>query len=120
MKKRIILIVLVGLLVGSILVGQDANRNQQPCKWIEQALLGIQGIKPGMTRADLQKMFVASAGLYSPSTRIFEYRECPYIKVDVEFEAQGIDSSGRQLFAERPTDKIIKISHPYLAMTHYD
>jgi hypothetical protein len=66
--------------------------------WVARSLREIQTIKPGLTRGDLLMQ------------RRFAYRECPYIKVDVNFEPVGdLDKS-----TESPHDKIVKISQPFL------
>jgi hypothetical protein len=58
----------------------------------------MQKIKVGMTRADLLKVFTTEGGLSTSLNRTFVYRDCSYIKVDVEFEAVGRparDADGR-------------------------
>jgi hypothetical protein len=66
-------------------------------EWIGSVLREINTIKVGMKKNDLLKDFVPDGGLASGWT--FQYRDCPYIKVDVEFEG----------------DTIMKLSRPYLA-----
>jgi hypothetical protein len=80
-------------------------------EWLGKTLKEIQTIKLGMSRRDLVRLFVAEGGLGSSGrSRTYLYRECLYIKVDVEFEpVQRIGKS-----KEFPDDKIIKISRPYL------
>jgi hypothetical protein len=68
-------------------------------------------IKPGMTRAELLKVFTTEAGLSTRTHRTYVYRECPYIKVDVEFAS--LQNPGDE-FAESAEDTIVKLSHPYL------
>jgi hypothetical protein len=78
----------------------------------------MQAVKVGMTRADLLKVFKTEGGLWTGLQRRYVYRECPYFKVDVEFEAVGRpahDREGRVTLAERSEDLIKKISRPYLA-----
>jgi len=72
-----------------------------------------QSIKIGMTRSDLLKVFTTEGGLSWSTQRTYVYRECPYIKVDVKFAA----SSNTE---ELPKDKIVEISHPYLAWSVMD
>jgi hypothetical protein len=48
----------------------------------------MKSIKPGMTRADLQKVFTTEGGISMRVQRTYVYRNCPYCKVDVEFEAE--------------------------------
>jgi hypothetical protein len=81
-------------------------------EWLGKTLKEIQTIKLGMTRRDLVRLFVAEGGLGSSGgSRTYLYRECLYIKVDVEFEpVQRIAGKSKEF----PDDKIIKISSPYL------
>jgi len=78
----------------------------------------MQKIKVGMTRADLLKVFTTEGGLSTGLNRTYVYRECPYIKVDVEFEPVGRparDTDGRVTLVEANEDVIKNISKPYLA-----
>ena len=76
--------------------------------WIADVLNATQTIKGGMTRSDLMTVFTTKGGLSTTSQRTYVYRQCPYIKVDVTFAGSGRDE-------ELPTDKIVKVSRPYLA-----
>lgn len=71
-------------------------------EWVGGALKEMQGIKAGMTRNDLLKVFRSDGGLNSGRT--FVYRNCPYFKVEVEFQH----------------DRIMSISTPYLANPRLD
>jgi hypothetical protein len=82
----------------------DKNLTQQ----ISDILKECESIKPGMTRADLLKVFTTEGGLSTQTWRTFVHSRCPYIKVDVEFAP----TTSKQ---EQPTDIITKISKPYLA-----
>jgi hypothetical protein len=68
-------------------------------------------IKPGMTRAELLKVFITEGGLWTGKHRTFVYHRCPYIKVDVDFTLSDPDQN---VLEERPTDTISNISKPYL------
>jgi hypothetical protein len=78
---------------------------------IEAILTECQKIKPGMTRAELYKVFTTEGGLSTAHDRTFVYRGCSYIKVDVEFT---LSDPRQTAVEERPTDTINKISKPYL------
>jgi hypothetical protein len=82
----------------------DKNLTQQ----ISDILKECDSIKPGMTRADLLKVFTTEGGLSTQTWRTFVHSRCPYIKVDVELAP----TTSKQ---EQPTDIITKISKPYLA-----
>ncbi len=92
-------------------------------EWIANSLKEIQKIKAGMTRAELLKVFTTEGGISTGLNRRFVYRECQYIKVDVEFEAVGRaarDAEGRVTLEEDGRDIITKISKPYLEWSILD
>jgi hypothetical protein len=77
----------------------------------------MQTIKPGMTRQTLLTVFTIEGGLSTGLQRTFISRDCPYFKVDVEFQAVGRpdrNSDGRVTLVEGSQDIILKISRPYL------
>jgi len=59
-----------------------------------------------VTRTDLLRVFTTEGGISTARERTYVFRECPYTKVHVEFEAVG----GR----EQQNDRIKTISKPYL------
>jgi hypothetical protein len=83
-------------------------------RWVESSLSAIRAVKVGMTRADLQRLFTEEGGIATASQRTYVFRECPYIKVDVLFALTEQD--GR----ERPIDRVVEISKPYLEWPHGD
>jgi hypothetical protein len=76
---------------------------------IANVLKQCQAIKPGMTRAELCTVFSTEGGLSTVTHRTFVYRNCPYIKVNVDFAP-----SVPQQDVEKPADIVTKISRPYL------
>ncbi|HEY3857865.1 MAG TPA: hypothetical protein VGO67_26060 [Verrucomicrobiae bacterium] len=92
-------------------VAPQPATNKDLTKQIAEILTECQKIKPGMSRAELLKVFGTEGGLSTAARRIFVYRDCPYIKVDIDFTLQN---SNQKTVEERPTDTIIKISKPYL------
>ena len=82
-------------------------------KWIDNAMHAMQTIKVGMTRSELLTVFTAEGGIFAASQRVYVYRHCPYIKVDVKFATVSAQE-------ELPTDKIVQISRPYLAWSVAD
>jgi hypothetical protein len=95
--------------------------------WLAGILKRIDSIKPGMTRADLLKVFrndgqpsremLALTGL----RRTFISRDCPYFKVEVEFEPATHPDRGTSPAIqansggfEDAQDVIVKISKPYV------
>jgi hypothetical protein len=83
---------------------------------LSSALSGIAGIKPGMTRQDLLKVFEPSGGFY-PSPGTYQYRKSPYIRIDVEFSPASGETSGGTQSAR---DVIKSVSRAYLAYPQYD
>ena len=64
-----------------------------------------------MTRGDQLKVFTEEGGISTRAWRRYAYRDCPYIKIDAEFEAVGeLDNRPGQ----NPQDKIVKLSKPFL------
>jgi hypothetical protein len=90
---------------------------------IAASLKEIQTIKPGMTRAQLLKVFTTEGGLSTGLLRTYVFAKCPYIKVDVEFDAVGRpsrDKLARVPLVEDGRDSIKSISKPYLEWSHVD
>src|ERR1700676_2149804 len=96
---------------------KQLNRDREHTKWIASVMDSIQTIKPGMTREDLLKVFNTEGGISNRLHRTYVYKACPYIKVTVEFKPveQQNDS-----FIEMPTDRIVRISNPFLQYTVAD
>jgi len=97
-----------------------AQKNED---WVRDVLAKMKTIRPGMTRAELLKLFRTEGGFSNALRRRFVNRDCAYFKVDVEFEAvgrPGHDSDGRVTVEEDPRDIIVKISQPYLQFSIAD
>jgi hypothetical protein len=91
--------------------------------WVAESLKRMQTIKPGMTRTDLLKVFTTEGGLSTGLKRTYVSQDCPYFKVDVEFEAVGRpsrDANGRVTLVEGTQDIIVKISRTYLEFSNMD
>jgi hypothetical protein len=95
----------------------DAQFDADLTKKIEKIIQESQKIKVGMTRADLLKLFTTEGGVSNRKWRRYVHRSCPYIKVDVEFQPVGEE---KDLLAEKPADKIVKISQPFLELSIID
>ena len=109
--------------VSALSLKHSQRAQQQPTEWIAKILKEMEKIKPGMTRADLLKVFTTEGGLSTGLNRTYVYRECPYIKVDVEFEPVGRparDAEGRVTLVEADEDVIKKVSKPYLEWSILD
>jgi hypothetical protein len=83
----------------------------------------METIHPGMTRDALLTVFTTEGGLSNGLRRTFVSRDCPYFKVDVEFQAVGRpdqDEDGRVTLVEGAEDIILKVSTPYLQFSVMD
>jgi len=89
----------------------EAKTEADHTRWIERSLREIQTLKPGMTREDLLKVLQEEGGLSNRNGQRFAYRECPYIKVDVKFQAVGALEDNLR---KDPRDKILRLSKPFL------
>jgi len=80
----------------------------------------METIKPGMTRQDLLKVFRTEGGLSTGLRRTFVDRDCPYLKVIVEFKAVARPDRDNAWFGtsvEDNRDIIVKVSKPYAQFT---
>jgi len=128
MRSRFIfgvLVICVG--IGSSLAGapgaQQTAKREDHVAWVGQALKRMETIKPGMTRKELLAVFTTEGGISTPLHRTFVSRDCPYFKVNVEFEAvgrPGRDADGRVRMVEGDQDRIVSISRPYLQFSIVD
>jgi len=85
--------------------------------WVADVLKRMQTVKPGMTRAELLKVFGTEGGVSNRNHRTYVSQDCRYFKVNVEFEAVGQPAgreSGDVGYDEGLQDRITKISLPFL------
>jgi hypothetical protein len=121
-RQLVVLALLSNAAIGSSILVQTVPQTTtfhtlDHVAWVAESLKRMQTIKPGMTRGDLLKVFSTEGGLSTGLQRTFVSQDCPYFKVDVEFEAVGRpsrDANGRATLIEGDQDIIVKISRPYL------
>ena len=65
----------------------------------------------------MKKIFVEEGGLSNRFQRRYAYRDCPYFKVDVKFNAA--DNADEKI-DESPKDTVSQISTPFLEWTIAD
>ena len=82
--------------------------SQHHTEWISRCIKRIQSIKPGATRGELIDVLSTEGGISNRRGRRYVYKECKYIKVDVEFKPIGDEPF------ENDNDIITKISKPFL------
>jgi hypothetical protein len=102
--------------------GND-QASQNHNAWVIEVLNKMQTISPGMTREALYQVFTTEGGLSTALQCTFVSRDCPYFKVDVEFQAVGRPdrgADGRVTMVEDGRDLILKISRPYLQLSIKD
>jgi hypothetical protein len=107
---------LVTFISAGAILPSSKSRPDEHTEWIVKSLKEIETVKVGMTRGDLLKVFTEEGGISTRRWRRYVYHECPYIKVDVEFEPVGETETPSQ----SPRDKIIKISKPFLEWSIMD
>jgi len=118
MKRSLLFI--VGLLLFatySIITHGQGEQEEAHRQWLNEMYTEATSIKPGMSRADLLRVFEEDGGLQRiPATR-FLLKRCRMIKVEVEF-----DTKYGRMYKEKSDEdlKITKVSQPYLAYPHYD
>jgi len=112
MKIGILLIAGLLVIVGSqtYLPAQTAN-DQAHQQWLEERYKEATSIKPGMTRADLLKLFEEDGGLQTIPAGRYVLKSCRLIQIGVKFDtAYGVNY--------KPTSdenlKIVEVSKPYL------
>jgi hypothetical protein len=124
MNMKMLMLVLVlafGLVsfvsVAAVLPASESRGTDEHTAWIAKSLKEIESVKVGMTRVDLLRVFAEEGGISTRAWRRYAYRDCPYIKVDVEFEPVG---EPLNKLSQSPKDKIIKISRPFLEWSIID
>ena len=90
---------------------EPARGGPEHSKWVAGSLREMQTVKPGMTRADLLRVLQEEGGLSTRTAQRCAYRGCPYMKVEVTFEAVG---APEDKLTKSPNDTIAKISKPFL------
>ena len=119
--RRLITAVAVGLItlvcIAPVLRSQSFGTDEDHTAWIAKSLREMETVKVGMTRGELLKVFEEEGGISTRKWRRYTYRECRYIKVDVEFEPVGDPENQRN---QNTLDKITKISKPFLEWSILD
>ena len=118
MKALMVVVFLVIAALGGTPTPPNCTAGEHDA-WISKATTEMQTIKVGMTREDLLKVFTRASGFFTASrlAGTYQYKESPYIKVDVEFSQAPSTANDT---AENPKDIIQSISKPYLAPPAFD
>ena len=120
MTRRFFVLLLLSIIVigGFAFVRPLQSASPDPCTqdhaaWLKQVLERIETVKPGMTRWDLLQVFRTEGarqtfrmeGAPSVLRETFVSQDCPYLKIDVEFQPT---------FGVVNRDVIVKVSKPYV------
>ncbi len=114
--RKLATIIIVVLFIATLRPSaeQASACDQEHTAWIDEVMREIETIKPGMTRADVLKVFEEDGGLSTVRQRSYLYSRCKNIKVTFYFEpVEKPDSEGR-IWHESAADKIVKMSRPFL------
>ena len=128
MQRRRVFVLLASAAIGGANVLQasprgDRGQFQAHVAWVAEVLKRMETIQPGMTRQTLLTVFTTEGGESTGLQRTFVSRDCPYFKIDVEFQAVGRpnrDENGRVTLVEDNEDIILKVSSPYLQFSIMD
>jgi hypothetical protein len=80
-----------------------------------EVLNRISEIKVGDPRSKVELNFVEDGGLQFPPQTRYLWKDCKYVKIEVEF-SPGTNDWSKFL----PTDKVVKVSKPYLELPAKD
>jgi hypothetical protein len=81
----------------------------EPLKWIAAVLRELAPIRPGVTRADVERVMKRDGGIFVPlHSERYVLRSCDHVKLDVEFEQRG------------GVDIVRRVSKPYLERPFMD
>jgi hypothetical protein len=129
MQRRRVFVVLAGASISGAnaqQAGPQVDRGQSSAEhvaWVAEAMKRMETIKPGMAREALLTVFTTEGGIYTDLQGTFVSRDCPYFKVDVEFQPVGRpnrDENGRVTLVEDSRDIIVTISRPFLQFSIHD
>jgi hypothetical protein len=117
MRKAIRCAIVFGIfsLCPMLLSAQGAQANRTECAAVEEALRASLALKPGMTRAEVERAFATDGGMNFREKSFYVFKKCRYLKIDVEFTA---DPKVERAFA--PTDTIKSVSKLYVDYPHAD
>jgi hypothetical protein len=112
MKKVVLLIAGLSLVIGALTFShaqESGDRAHQ--KWLEEKYTEATSIKPGMSRAELLKLFMEDGGLQRIPASRYVLKSCQLIQIEVKFDTRyGVN------YKPVPDEnlKIVEVSKPYL------
>lgn len=99
-----------------VMSSESAQANEHT-KWLATSFKEMETVKAGMTRGELLKVFKEEGGISTRSWQRYAYRDCSFIKVDVEFNPVDDPGNGS---TRSSSDQIVKISKPFLEWSIID
>ena len=100
--------VILCLVVVAVAFAQTQEEKESAgCGLVRGALFDVSHLKPGMTRADIERNFITDGGAMRMTDGRYLYRRCHYIKVDVTFTLARPQTISQE-------DTIVSVSKPYL------
>jgi hypothetical protein len=113
--------IVCALLIGANCGAQTmrlSEENGKHCKWLSERLQEVRSVRPGMTEAQLLKVFYPDGGIQHFQPQVFVLRSCYMIKVDVTFDLP--EGFSRENLPPPNDVRIKSISKPYLEYPHAD
>jgi hypothetical protein len=102
----------------SLAIAQSAQQKPNPecCSLVVAALEAVSHIHAGMSRAEVEKVFVVDGGLILRDKTRYSFRDCHWIKVEITFDrdkqAPGVIGA--------PKDTVKAVDRPYLEYPYAD
>ena len=123
MKRAIVLMMIASMCVGaSLLLAADSGdkaKQRDRIIWVRKCMTELQSIRPGMTRAAVEKKFQMDGGLQGYVTVRYVHPDCSYFKVDVKFTVKR-DSDDQGRVVPTPEDNTVSVSKPYIENPYSD
>ncbi len=109
---------LLFILLAALVVSACREQNQvedELATQVKAALQDSSTLKPGMTRADVLKLFTTDGGLSPFTQNRFVWRRCDRIKIQVTFRLTNPNQETRT-----SSDTIVSVSKPYIEPAYID
>jgi hypothetical protein len=86
------------------------------CSLVQDALKASDGLKPGMSRKDVEAQFEPDGGIQTGGWGRYVFRRCRAIKIEARFTGADEGTGAAML----PTDRVLGLSRPYLEVPFAD
>ena len=123
MRKVAALILIAAVCVGAPVLNAagppDTRVQQERLEWVRKCMTDLESIKPGMTRAHLNKLLRMDGGLQDLVTVRYLHPQCPYFKINVTFTVMRNHADQGRVVPTQD-DKVVSVSKPYLENPAFD